>query len=398
MSSAEIGLRVQKSSANPLGYLHIDKIPSDEVCVVYLGGDGATDDKAANGYAKIIENEILEDIKNKIPVYSITYNFTENKKDISRRLEYIKHRRDVLSDKKRIQRMISKAKEEDYNPRYIDTLFEKIILPRISVSNGKEKLPVDEACKRIRKLNIVAHCHGGYVALKLEDKMQQVMKNIGYSSEERKRIQSQLLIVAHAPACPLGISKSQFVSFRSIYDLDIPKPDGWFDSYIYKRVGEERTKFYGEQYNQKKEASENRWFDFSPCYFAGKQGNLFLIKQKYEWNDDDGPFLINKEEHNDVHYLDEKRSDEKQTKDGKMLADIARNILKNGIANSLAQQEKFLPLPPLEELILSDKKEEHEKESKNFQIMKQNGRAFRQEACDYALKRIKELQKDISRS
>ena len=56
MSSAEIGLRVQKSSANPLGYLHIDKIPSDEVCVVYLGGDGATDDKAANGYAKIIEH------------------------------------------------------------------------------------------------------------------------------------------------------------------------------------------------------------------------------------------------------------------------------------------------------------------------------------------------------
>lgn len=45
---------------------------------------------------------------------------------------------------------------------------------------------------------------------------------------------------------------------------------------------------------------ENRWFDFEPCFFNKKQGNLFMIKQKYKWVDEDGPFMINSDEHNNV--------------------------------------------------------------------------------------------------
>ena len=70
----------------------------------------------------------------------------------------------------KIDEIVQEATADEYNPQYVDGLFEKAILPRISSLNGKEKLSVEEACKRIRKLNIVTHCHGAYVALKLEEK------------------------------------------------------------------------------------------------------------------------------------------------------------------------------------------------------------------------------------
>lgn len=222
MSSIEIGMRTDKTEANPYGYVKVASIPEDEVCVLYLGGDGADTDRTANGYAKIIENEILADIDAKISVYSIKYNFDGHKKTVARQISNIKHRAEVLISQAKIDEIVQKATIDEYNPQYVDSLFEKAILPRISSLNGKEKLSVEEACKRIRKLNIVTHCHGAYVALKLEEKMQAKMNELGYSNEERKQIQSQMLVVAHAPACVLGLSKSQFVSFKSVYDSSTP--------------------------------------------------------------------------------------------------------------------------------------------------------------------------------
>ena len=385
-SSAEIGLRTEKSEDNPHGFVHVEEVPAQEVCVVYLGGDGATDDKAANGYAKIVENEILGVIGSKVPVYSICYDFEDNKKNIARRLEFIRHRTEVLLGEKSLARTTDKATEEEYDPRYINKLFDKLLAPRISQAGGKQRLPVEEACKRIRKMTIVAHCHGGYVAFKLEKKMQEAMKKLGYSSEERKQIQSQMLVVAHAPACPLGVSKSQFVSFKSTYDLDVPQGQNWFNYYIQKRQQEERMRFNAEENKDEAGIAANRWFDFEPCYFAGKQGNLFLIKQKYEWDNDEGPFLINQDEHNDVHYVVVK-----QTNVGKMMAHFSRTILQNGIRNSLLQGENFVPLPPLEELILSDNPQMNAKEKRAFLKMSENGKAFRNKVCSCAMDKIKEI-------
>lgn len=188
MSSIEIGMRTDKTEANPYGYVKVASIPEDEVCVLYLGGDGADTDRTANGYAKIIENEILADIDAKISVYSIKYNFDGHKKTVARQISNIKHRAEVLISQAKIDEIVQKATIDEYNPQYVDSLFEKAILPRISSLNGKEKLSVEEACKRIRKLNIVTHCHGAYVALKLEEKMQAKMNELGYSNEERKQI------------------------------------------------------------------------------------------------------------------------------------------------------------------------------------------------------------------
>lgn len=383
MSFVSIGLRTKKTEDNPHGYVNVGNIPNDEVCVLYLGGDGTKDDKAANGYAKIIENEILDTIETDVPVYSVAYNFAENKQSVSRRLEFIKHRTEVLLSDDSLNKTIKQAFEEEYNPQYIDELFEKTILPRISIHKEKGKLTADEACKRIRKLNIVAHCHGGYVAHKLEEKMQQSMLELGYNKEESKLIQSQLLIIAHAPACPLGMSKSQFISFKSIYDGQIPQANNWFNEYVESRKLEERKRFNAEDTKNAEEINKYRWFDLEPCYFPNKQGNLFLIKQKYDWHKDEGPFMINPDEHNNLHY-----NDSNQTNHGRMMAHFAQTILRNGIKNSLEQKETFIPLPPIDKLILSDNPQMHDKETKAFSKMSENGKNFRTEVCNYALNRI----------
>ena len=59
-STATVYQRTAKSDDNPFGFSEVSQIPDNECCVVYLGGDGAVNNKAANGYAKIIENEILK--------------------------------------------------------------------------------------------------------------------------------------------------------------------------------------------------------------------------------------------------------------------------------------------------------------------------------------------------
>lgn len=380
MSSIEIGKRTDKTEDNPYGYVKVDSIPKDEVCVLYIGGDGTTTDKAANGYAKIIKNEILDEISAEVPVYSITYNFEGHNKSIARQIANIKHRTEVLRSNADIEKTLSKATDEEYNPQYVNELFEKVILPRITLLNGKGKLSVDEACKRIRKLNIVAHCHGAYTTLKLEEKMQAVMKELGYSEQDRKKIQSQMLVIAQAPACPLGVSKSQFISFRSVYDKGIPLKANFFDTYLNSKKQEEKRRFYAEKKQNKDGIENNEWFDLKPCFFAKKQGNLFLIKQKYKWNDDDGPFLINDEEHNDVSY-----SASEQTLDGKLMAYYAKTILQNGIKNSLKQGDEFVPLPPIDNLILSGNPERQEEEKSAFEKMKQNGKDFRKEVAKDAV-------------
>lgn len=389
MSSIEIGKRTDKTEDNPYGYVKVDSIPGDEVCVLCLGGDGTTTDKAANGYAKIIKNEILDEISTETPVYSIKYDFDGHNTSLARQIANIKHRTEVLRSNADIEKTLSKATDEEYNPQYVNELFEKAILPRITLHNGKGKLSVDEACKRIRKLNIVTHCHGAYTVLKLEEKMQAAMKELGYSGQDRKKIQSQMLVIAQAPACPLGISKSEFISFKSAYDSFTLK-NNFFDSYINSRVCEERGRLFAEVSKDKEGIEKNKWFDLKACFFAKKQGNLFLIKRKYEWEEFDGPSPFETLEHNNAHF-----DGKYKTKHGRLMDYYAKTILQNGIKNSLQQGDRFVPLPPIEDLILSGNPEMQEKEQSAFEKMKQNGKEFREKVFLAAANYHKKMQKQV---
>ena len=75
MSHARLIQRVPKTSDNVYGITTVNNIPGDEVCVLYLGGNGTTTTRAANGNAKIIEQQVTNVFSDNIPIYSVVYDF-----------------------------------------------------------------------------------------------------------------------------------------------------------------------------------------------------------------------------------------------------------------------------------------------------------------------------------
>ena len=93
-SSAKVILRSKKTKTidNEYGIdPDIKEIPGDEVCVVYLGGNGTITDKAANGYIKPVELQAIDVFSQDIPLYAVKYDFDKNDESGARRLyEYIR--------------------------------------------------------------------------------------------------------------------------------------------------------------------------------------------------------------------------------------------------------------------------------------------------------------------
>ena len=71
--------------------------------------------------------------------------------------------------------VLDESNPEISNPRYIENLFDKTLLYRIS--DHDKRLPLEEACKRVQNMKIIAHCHGAYVFLKLEE-LTQKLQNV----------------------------------------------------------------------------------------------------------------------------------------------------------------------------------------------------------------------------
>ncbi len=260
-----------------------------------------------------------------------------------------------------------------FESHYIDELFERAILPRIS-DNGA-RLPVDVAMQRVRRLNIVAHCHGAYVAQRLEEKMWHKMHDLGYTPSEMKTIQSQLLIVAHAPACPLGKSHSRFISFMSSYDYMVDRPKNWVGRYVRAQQGTESKEMMNTG------NAPGHWMP--PSFLSGINGSVFLIHKGFDWVIDNGTNGPSENEHSNAHYLPVHG----QNMNGKLLGAIASNILINGIENSM--MDKFMPLPPTKELVLGDKNRDGMRQI--FAKMRENGNKFMRAVYEYASQHIREI-------
>lgn len=318
-----IGQRVEKSSSHPHGWKRVDYVPEDETCVVVLGGSGADSDRHANSYAKDID-ELLEEnnLKKSVQIYSIVYRtdveddaffmpFLLQKK--SREVLLEKYgRKEVLpytpkqeafmqkAQKLYGQFVLSKSNPEISDPEYVERLFEKVLLYRISEDN--KKLDVQEAMKRIRKLNIVAHCHGAYVFLKLEEIMRRKMDELGYSKKEQDAIQKQLLCVAYAPYAPLGVSKCTMISFCSLADEEV-----WHQNAFHREL---------------KNLDQNGQFELS--YFQKKQGEVMVAPSMTK--EKDGA------EHSFSNYVMPERE---LSKEGKVVLFYSQNAILNGVKSSL---------------------------------------------------------------
>lgn len=297
-SQVAIGLRTDKTEENPFGWQKVAAIPAGEVCVLFLGGDGTKTDKAANGYLSSVE-DLLEKkgLKDNVKLYGIVYDFGDYMHSGAARLV-------MMNNYHHRVRLRNEPQEDSINPKYINQLFDKAIKPRIAKDD--KRISIEEAMMNMRKLQIVTHCHGGYTYLKLEEKMKQEMNDLGYSQNECKQVFSQMLVLSHAPYCPLGVAKAKMISFASARDDEVCHYNN-FEKAVRKLEANGKLKL---------------------SYFAPKQGDLILAP-------DYGKEV---EQHNFIGYEVNQKG---LTKEGKAVVAMSGNVLAEGIKNAL--ESKTLP-------------------------------------------------------
>lgn len=377
-SHMSIGRRVDKDEAHPHGWEIVQSIDPNETCVLILGGSGSKDDKAANGYAKSIKDDILKPDKEldllNMNVYAIVHHFNDFKDNPARYKLYQKFGRHQNSNENQFK-TYNRAFDRKTNtgdtlsPNYTKEIYNNIIRDRISKNNGKTKLNVEEACKNLRKISIVAHCHGAFTALKIEEIMQENMKEIGYTKQEADKIQQQMFILAHAPACPLGVSKSTMISFCSAADSQIDFHGNYAHYHIRERLREDYMRYGAEERGDKNGIASNRRLDLKPSYLEGEKGNMFLVKDIYKYIDGEGPLYEHQgDEHNFTGY----KLTEEMNNYGKVFTALSRQILTNAVKNSLEQDNSYKPLPPVSELVSGG----DENKKLFFNKLKENGENF----------------------
>lgn len=308
------GERVPKSPEYPDSWRDAWSIPPDETCVFVLGGNGAVKPRQANGYLSSIDSFLKSQHVPGVKLYAEYHDFGDQKRDPVHAFNDATARIALMKQHGRRVKQEIKPNFDDLHPQYVEQIFNSVFLPRIS-RDGK-RLDFETACKNIRNITVVAHCHGGYTFLKIEELMQQALKDLGYSNFERLEIQKQLLCIAHAPYCPLGTSKSTMISFLSASDYNM------------------------HSYNQFEQMLRNLP-KIPLSWFAGQHGNVFITKKLYTplyHSDTDSP------EHNFYGY-DIKA--EELTPYGAIMTRFAGNALKNGLAGAMAGK----PIGTVRELV-----------------------------------------------
>jgi len=218
-----------------------DSYQIERPTLLILGGSSTLDARAANGYAKIFSSFLGLNPRT-VDVVAAYYKDLDPD-DQSLDLFLYNH---AMADTKTAAKC-RKDKEkltdplpDKYAPHFIDELFTNYFLPLISAKDGTERLSTEEAKLRLRNLNIVTHCYGGYVALVLEQKMSQKMAELGYSEQEQREIQKQMVVVALAPPYGLGLAKSTTLSVASVTgDFKFTdRLDGTYNNFL-KTLGKE---------------------------------------------------------------------------------------------------------------------------------------------------------------
>ncbi len=353
-SFACLAERVDKTNDAPWGINVAPTSNPEDVTVLFLAGEGnaGADYRGFNGYLKKVDEFVKhhpelqnQNIKVKIAVWDM--GKYHNPKT-ARKLQQEQYK-NPEKYKKIISEMPQENREEYLEPSYIKDIFNQEILPRISANNNQNiRVSEVKAKRNIRRLIIMGHCHGGFVALKLEEMMQNKMQQLGY--KEKDKIQKQLLIMAYSPDCPLGVSKSQMISFSSAMDFQT-------------NHGSTLKNFLQD-------------YDFGVAFFPKRKGNIFMCTQIDKAGIEGNPpkvyVAIPVEEwyENTIKRKSSKEEDGKEreknlgehdflgfsecqnmSKCSLKMMSYANTILKNALLNSLEQTEgHFKPLPSVRDL------------------------------------------------
>lgn len=323
----------------------------------------------------LIAGGVDEKTLQKIPFYVITHAKPQSFDDKdARTIMYKKHGRSIMSEK--VKKGNNGFSKEEENPPYIDALYNQIIAPRISRLKGKVKLDAKTAEQNVAQLVIFAHCHGAYVALKLEELMTQNMKKLGYTSDEIAQIQKQMTVVAYAPACPLGVSKMNFISFKSLNDTFTGENYNNISIHLLNQIVEDRD--YWAKKQLKKE-NKSKPFDFQLSFYPDKLGHVFLIKQKSNYDD-----IIELDQQRNAYYLKDVDIADKEhnnifdgeSEGSKTMQKIMQRVFANALLHAIKQQKRLSEPLSIRDLAVGEVSQDPESDLKIFNEACQRGEAY----------------------
>ncbi len=354
-SCACLAERGEKTESNPFGFDVARDVSADDVVVLTLTGTGIAGINYSNynGYLKRV-NEYIEEISAEMhesvrSVVAVTDFGNYYSPEAARKLLALQSSNSPKAKEAqmKLQQMPLASQQEYAMPRYVQDIFERVLLERIS-KKGK-RISAVRAAQNIRKAIIIDHCHGGHVALKLEELMGLKMNELGYKKNEQEKILKQLLVRSYAPDCPLGVSKAQTITFSSAMDLNTSHGSALKD--------------YLQHY------------DFGIAYFPDKMGNVFyctqIDKRGIEGNPPPVYKAIDPNEWFDQMFQD--RSDDRNylgehefpgfykydnmSRGALQMRTYMRRIFKNALLHALKQKEEdFTPLPSIAKLATDDTK------------------------------------------
>lgn len=342
LSSTVIAERCEKCDEHPYGIREASPIDPDEVITLSLIGipKKYARTKTYNGFLKRVDNftkSLNLNTRNMIALTDDGHYYD----DYAARAIMVEQIKNPKKAEEILIRYPLTTQKELLMPQYVKDIFEQVILPRISADNGKIRLPLAKALRRIRKMNIIGYCHGGHTALKLEALMQDRMITLGYSEDERAQIQKQLMILAYSPDCPLDKSQSRYITIASASDFTVNNMNA-VKEYVNYGIGlvldfgvlyqshKGNNTFYCTKYNKSGvEGNPLQWTKVTP------DNATELLNHKHSKDD---PIV----EHDFLGY--EERPG--MSKAAKKLQKIGSNILESAIKNSLEQEDTgFKPLP-----------------------------------------------------
>ncbi len=263
-SSVVVGTRVPKTEGNRFGWVDGFKPDINKPCVIVLPGDGTDIPKHASGMLKPFEDLLKKrGCSEAIDCCSVYYRFNHFNSYVNTA------RHQLMNNAGRGinlgNNLLPAMQAEISNPQYIDELFDAFFKERIQTPTGK-RLPVDEVVRMMRNVTFFGHCHGAYTYAKLEEKLVDSLKLLGYTPSEQALILKNVSGVMYAPYAPLGNSKTNVVSFANVQD---------------------RMVQHHNQFQRAVQALDKKGvFTFS--YFPDTNGNVFLSPTNgldpHNWN------------------------------------------------------------------------------------------------------------------
>lgn len=219
-SFAFLAERVEKSADAPYGIAVARPIEPDDVLVLFLAGNGGKGKhlKEYNGYLKKVDDFIKQqkefEGKNVRVCIAVCDIGEYHRPKLARDLLYYEAWNATEYTEADLRGASDIVKEENLHPMYIKDIYDLAIKPKVEAGGS------DLRAMRyyMRTITAVTHCHGGYVNLRMEQMLDNDLKEKEFNKIERDLIFRRIFSINYSPEAPVWLAKSNYVCVESAQD------------------------------------------------------------------------------------------------------------------------------------------------------------------------------------